>query len=46
MSNYQSPSIVELGTVADFTRNDTLAWDFDGMLFHGDTKGGGGQPTS
>lgn len=29
--NYEAPSIVELGTVADFTRGDTFAWEFDGM---------------
>jgi hypothetical protein len=41
MSDYEAPSITELGTVAEFTRADQFAIDFDGAFFRGD-KGGGG----
>ena len=47
--NYETPTITELGSVADFTRNDVWALDFDGWLFHGEKPrrgGGGGGPTS
>lgn len=43
--NYETPSITELGSVADFTRNDVIAFDWDGMFFHGE-KPRGGTPTS
>jgi hypothetical protein len=33
MREYQSPEIVELGSIADFTRGDTFAWQLDGMTF-------------
>ena len=32
MSNYETPAIIELGSVADFTRGDNLALDFDGQF--------------
>lgn len=28
--NYEAPEIIELGSVAQFTRGDTFAWKFDG----------------
>lgn len=31
MESYEAPTITELGSVADFTRGDTFAWQFDGM---------------
>jgi hypothetical protein len=31
MESYQAPTITELGSVADFTRGDIFAWQFDGM---------------
>ena len=43
--NYETPTITELGSVADFTRNDRWALDFDGLLFHGEVRHGG-TPTS
>jgi hypothetical protein len=33
MREYQSPEIIELGSIADFTRGDTFAWQLDGMTF-------------
>jgi hypothetical protein len=33
MREYQSPEIIELGSIADFTRGDTFAWELDGMSF-------------
>jgi hypothetical protein len=35
---YEAPTITELGSVADFTREDRWAWDHDGWLLH---RGGG-----
>ncbi len=43
---YETPTITDLGSVADFTRADRWALRFDGMLFHGPPKPGGGTPTS
>ena len=44
---YETPTITDLGSVADFTRADTWALRFDGLLFHGpQPSGGGGTPTS
>jgi hypothetical protein len=43
---YETPSITELGSVADFTRADRWAFDFDGFLFHGSKRSSGGTPTS
>jgi hypothetical protein len=40
---YETPTISELGAVADFTRADSLALDYDGAAFH---KTDGGTPTS
>jgi hypothetical protein len=31
MESYETPTITELGSVADFTRGDIFAWQFDGM---------------
>lgn len=31
---YEAPAITELGSVADFTKADDLALDWDGKLFH------------
>lgn len=44
MPTYETPTITELGSVAEFTRRDTLAFDFDGRLFRGDKEepGAGG----
>jgi hypothetical protein len=39
---YETPTIIELGSVTDFTRADRIALDFDGHLFHGDVR----SPTS
>jgi hypothetical protein len=44
--NYETPTITELGSVADFTRADRFAFAFDGFLFHGSDHNGGGTPTS
>jgi hypothetical protein len=33
---YETPTITELGSVADFTRADSLALDYDGKWFRGD----------
>ena len=50
--NYETPTITDLGSVADFTRADSFAVRFDGLLFHGNKPkpggggGGGGTPTS
>jgi hypothetical protein len=33
---YETPAITELGSVADFTRADSFAIDFDGRLLRGD----------
>lgn len=30
MEKYEAPSIEVLGTVAEFTRGDRFAWQFDG----------------
>ncbi len=35
MSTYQTPAIIELGSVADFTRADSFALAFDGRIFRG-----------
>lgn len=35
---YEAPAITELGSVADFTREDTLALAYDGDLFHASTS--------
>jgi hypothetical protein len=43
--NYETPTITELGSVADFTRADRFAFAFDGFLFHGSDHGHG-TPTS
>jgi hypothetical protein len=47
---YETPTITDLGSVADFTRADSWAVRFDGLLFHGSKPnpggGGGGTPTS
>ena len=29
---YETPSITELGSVADFTRGDSFAWAWDGLF--------------
>jgi hypothetical protein len=42
--NYDTPAIVELGSVADFTRANSIALDWDGRAFH--RGNGGGTPTS
>lgn len=34
MNTYESPTITELGSVADFTRQDGWDIDFDGRLAH------------
>ena len=44
--NYEAPAITELGSVADFTRADRIAFAFDGVYFHGNGHRGGGTPTS
>jgi hypothetical protein len=31
---YEAPAITELGSVADFTRADEVALDWDGKAFH------------
>lgn len=50
MKDYSTPSITELGTVADFTRADKWDLAYDGALFHSKSKpgnpGGGGTPPS
>jgi hypothetical protein len=33
---YETPTITELGSVADFTRQDSLALAYDGKIFRGD----------
>lgn len=33
MDGYSSPQLTELGSVADFTRADNLAANYDGMMF-------------
>jgi hypothetical protein len=38
MAAYDSPVLTELGSVADFTRADELAIDYDGALFHRDVQ--------
>lgn len=43
---YETPTITDLGSVADFTRADRWALRFDGMFFHGPQPSGGGTPTS
>jgi hypothetical protein len=35
---YETPMITDLGSVADFTREDVAAFDFDGDLFRGDVR--------
>ena len=48
MNTYETPAIIELGSVADFTRRDSWDIDFDGRLGHdhngvpGPFGGGGG----
>lgn len=37
---YETPTITELGSVADFTRADSFAWDFDGRWLRGDNDPG------
>lgn len=39
---YEAPSITELGSIAEMTRADKLAFDFDGKIFRGDKPGSGG----
>jgi hypothetical protein len=34
--SYEAPAVTELGSVADFTREDVLAFDYDGDAFKGD----------
>lgn len=47
MTPYETPTITELGTIADFTQQNGFAFDFDGRLFRGRSGGGGGgTPTS
>lgn len=43
---YETPTITELGSVADFTRADSFALHFDGWLSLGPRGSGGGTPTS
>jgi len=38
-----SPTVTELGSIADFTRADSFAWDFDGRFLRGDSHS---SPTS
>ncbi len=33
---YEPPTITELGSIADFTRADSFALDYDGRLLRGD----------
>ena len=40
--SYETPSITELGTVAEFTRADEFALDFDGAFFRGNSTSSGG----
>jgi hypothetical protein len=45
---YETPTIIQLGSVADFTRGDSFAWEFDGFFSQhllGNTPRGG-TPTS
>ncbi len=35
---YETPTIIELGTVADFTRADELGGIYDGQIFHKDVQ--------
>ncbi|MET0146550.1 MAG: lasso RiPP family leader peptide-containing protein, partial [Ilumatobacteraceae bacterium] len=32
MDKYEAPAIIELGSIADFTRGDTPAWRWDGIF--------------
>ena len=41
MDDYQAPKITEIGTIANFTRGDSVAFNFDGIIFHRDDPGGG-----
>jgi hypothetical protein len=34
---YESPELVELGSVAEFTRADHFAFDFDGRFLRGNS---------
>jgi hypothetical protein len=43
MTTYETPTVTELGSVADFTSNDKWALAFDGFLLHRETGGGGPQ---
>ena len=43
MSTYETPEIIELGTIADFTRGQGLQFNYDGGLdFWGTQKPGSG----
>ncbi len=40
MTTYETPSVTELGSVADFTHADRWALNFDGFLLHkGNSEG-------
>jgi hypothetical protein len=46
---YDTPTIIRLGSVADFTRGDSFAWDFDGWFSQhilANNHHHGGTPTS
>jgi len=38
MQEYETPTITELGSVADFTRADVIGRLFDGRDFHGSDR--------
>jgi len=35
MAEYETPEIVELGSVADFTRGDSFGFDYDSHTWYG-----------
>ena len=37
MASYTKPSITEIGSIADVTRRDDWAFDYDGRIFRGDS---------
>ena len=43
---YETPTITELGSVADFTRGDSFAWDWDGFFSQHLLGSNGNTPTS